>query len=197
MSCSRSGTPPVPHRQSRTSLGRRHHPPPPRDHRDHLRRPDRPTPRAPAFGPVRREHRMDPVCGDQPQPAPRRRHDGRPRPSRRPRRDLRRTIVTCPLGSPNRNAGPCCTCQRTGPGPIPGSGCGTASSVTDYRPRSQPDPTTQPRRPLPKDPPHSGNAGQTSGLNPSAPAHHPHHDQLRSEHSHQADPRIEAKCRRT
>ena len=66
-----------------------------------------------------------------PQPAPRRRHDGRPRPGRR--NGARRCAApssTSPPGSPDPKAGPCCTCPRTGPGPSPGSPCGTASSAT-------------------------------------------------------------------
>ena len=49
----------------------RHHPPPTRDHRNRLRRPDRRTAGAPALGPVRRQLRLDPVRRDRPQPAAR------------------------------------------------------------------------------------------------------------------------------
>ena len=52
----------------------RHHPPPARDHRNHLRRPDRRAVGAPAVRPVRRERCLGDLCGDHPQPAPRRRH---------------------------------------------------------------------------------------------------------------------------
>ena len=51
----------------------RHHPPPPRDHRNRLRRPDRRTPGPHAFGTLRRQLGLDPVRGDRPQPAARRR----------------------------------------------------------------------------------------------------------------------------
>ena len=51
----------------------RHHPPPPRDHRNRLRRPDRRAAGPHALGTLRRELRLDPVRGDRPQPAARRR----------------------------------------------------------------------------------------------------------------------------
>ena len=64
---------------TRTDRGRRHHPPPARDHRNHLRRPDRRTPGPPALGPVRRQQCLGDLRRDHPQPAPRRRHPRQPR----------------------------------------------------------------------------------------------------------------------
>jgi len=57
------------HRPARRS-GRRH-PPPARDHRDRVRRPDRWTAGTHPLGPLRGELRLDPVRGDRPQPAAR------------------------------------------------------------------------------------------------------------------------------
>ena len=57
----------------RTRRRGRHHPPPPRHHRNRVRRPDRRTAGAHALGTLRRELRLDPVRGDRPQPAARRR----------------------------------------------------------------------------------------------------------------------------
>ena len=51
----------------------RHHPPPTRDHRNRVRRPDRRAAGPHPVGPVRRELRLGPVRGDRPQPAARRR----------------------------------------------------------------------------------------------------------------------------
>ncbi len=123
--------PPVPHQQPRAGRGSRHHPPPARDHRDRVRRPDRRTAGPPAVGPVRREQRLGDLRGDHPQPAPRRRHPGRPQPMRWPAaRPCAASSSPSPPGSPDRNAARCCTYPRTGPGPIPGRPCGTASSAT-------------------------------------------------------------------
>ena len=55
----------------------RHHPPPPRHHRNRVRRSDRRTAGTPALGSLRRQLRLDPVRGDRPQPAARRRRPGR------------------------------------------------------------------------------------------------------------------------
>ena len=51
----------------------RHHPPPARDHRNRVRRSDRRTAGPHPVGPFRRQLRLDPVRGDRPQPAARRR----------------------------------------------------------------------------------------------------------------------------
>ena len=64
---------------------RRYHPPPPRHHRNRVRRPHRRTPGAHALGTLRRQLGLDPVRRDRPQPAARRRRAGRRRPRRRPR----------------------------------------------------------------------------------------------------------------
>ena len=58
----------------------RHHPPPPRNHRNRIRRPHRRTAGAHALGTLRRQLGLDPVRGDRPQPAARRR-DSRRRPT--------------------------------------------------------------------------------------------------------------------
>ena len=65
----------------------RHHPPPPRDHRNRVRRPDRRTAGPPAVGTLRRQLRLGAVRGDRPQPAARRRHPRRRPAHPRPRRD--------------------------------------------------------------------------------------------------------------
>ena len=57
----------------------RHHPPPTRHHRNRVRRSDRRTAGPHPLRPLRRQLRLDPVRGDRPQPAARRR-----RPRRRP-----------------------------------------------------------------------------------------------------------------
>ena len=64
---------PVLHQLHRAGRRRRHHPPPPRHHRNHLRRPDRRTAGPHALGALRRQLGLDPVRGDRPQPAARRR----------------------------------------------------------------------------------------------------------------------------
>ena len=76
----------------------RHRPPPPRDHRNRVRRPDRRTPGPPAIRALRRQLRLGVVRRDRAQPAPRRRHPRRPTPHPRPRRD--------PAPPTHRRAGP-------------------------------------------------------------------------------------------
>ena len=71
--------------EHRTDRASRYHPPPTRDHRNHLRRPDRRTAGPSAVGPVRHQRCLGDLRGDHPQPAPRRRHPGRPRPGGGPR----------------------------------------------------------------------------------------------------------------
>jgi hypothetical protein len=97
-------SPPVPHRQSRASLGRRHHSPPPRDHRDHVAGLiDRPLVHLPS-GRFGANAAWTHVCSDQPQPAPRRRHGGRPAQAVARGATLRRTIVKVParIAEPQR-----------------------------------------------------------------------------------------------
>src|SRR6478735_4697711 len=61
----------------------RHRPPPPRDHRDRVRRPDRRTPGPPTVRAFRRQLRLGLVRRHRAQPAARRRHPRRPTPHRR------------------------------------------------------------------------------------------------------------------
>ena len=65
----------------------RHHPPPTRDHRNRVRRPDRRTAGPPALGTLRRQLRLGPVRRDRPQPAARRRRARRRPPHPRTRID--------------------------------------------------------------------------------------------------------------
>ena len=62
---------PVLHQHRPPGRGGRHHPPPTRDHRNRIRRPDRRTAGPLALGPVRRQLRLDSVRRDRPQPAAR------------------------------------------------------------------------------------------------------------------------------
>ena len=76
-------------RSSPTALNRPwppRHPPPARDHRNRLLRPDCRASRASTLGPVRRQRCVDDLRRDHPQPAPRRRHPRQPGPCRGPRR---------------------------------------------------------------------------------------------------------------
>src|SRR5271166_845576 len=68
---------PVLHQLHRTGRRRRYHPPPPRDHRDRVRRPDRRAAGSYAVGALWRQLGLGPVCRDRPQPAARRRHTRR------------------------------------------------------------------------------------------------------------------------
>src|SRR5271166_3483075 len=68
---------PVLHQLHRTGRRRRYHPPPPRDHRDRVRRPDRRAAGSYAVGALWRQLGLGPVCRDRPQPATRRRHPRR------------------------------------------------------------------------------------------------------------------------
>ena len=68
---------PVLHQHRPPGRAGRHHPPPARHHRDRVRRFDRRTAGAPTLGSLRRQCRLDPVCGDRPQPAARCRRPGR------------------------------------------------------------------------------------------------------------------------
>src|SRR3954468_22324776 len=88
--------PPLLHHLDPAHRAGRHRPPPPRDHRNRVRRPDRRTPGPPALGALRRQLGLGPVRRDRAQPAPHRRHPRLrtrrcrgPRP--RPRRDPAQT----------------------------------------------------------------------------------------------------------
>src|SRR4051794_40123873 len=78
--------PPLLHQLDPAHRAGRHRPPPPRDHRNRVRRPDRRTPGPPALRALRRQLRLGPVRRDRAQPAPHRRHPRRPTPHPRPRR---------------------------------------------------------------------------------------------------------------
>ena len=89
----------------------RHHPPPARHHRNRVRRFDRWAAGAPTLGSLRRQRRLDPVCGDRPQPAARCRRPGR-RPAH-PRTRIDATPQDChrpgPAGPPATPTDPALT----------------------------------------------------------------------------------------
>src|SRR4051812_32605726 len=91
--------PPVLHQLDPAHRRGRHRPPPPRDHRNRVRRPDRRTPGPPALRALRRQLRLGAVRRDRPQPAPHRRH---PRLRTRHRKDYSRT----PRPRPRRDPAP-------------------------------------------------------------------------------------------
>jgi Transposase DDE domain group 1 len=76
---------PVLHQLRRATHRRRHHPPAPRHHRNHLRRPDRRPAGAHALRALRRQLGLGAVRRHRPQSAARRRNAGRPRTRRRAR----------------------------------------------------------------------------------------------------------------
>ena len=91
----------------RTGRRGRHHPPPPRDHRNRVRRPDRRPAGAHALGAFRRQLRLGAVRGDRPQPAARRRRTwpAAATPAPAERRCAARSSTSRP-GWPARNADP-------------------------------------------------------------------------------------------
>ena len=95
---------PVLHRHRRAGRCRRYHPPPPRHHRNRVRRPHRRTAGAYALGTLRRELGLDPVRGDRAQPAARHRRARRRAHTAARGATLRRRIVNIParLARPQR-----------------------------------------------------------------------------------------------
>ena len=100
--------PPVLHQLDAADRTGRHRPPPSRDHRNRVRRPDRRALGAPAVRALRRQLRLGTVRRDRAQPAPRRRHPRWPRPRRRPGRDPAPTTDhrARPTGPPRPHARP-------------------------------------------------------------------------------------------
>ena len=144
----------------------RHRPPPPRDHRNRVRRPDRRTPGPPALRALRRQLRLGAVRRDRAQPAPRRRHPRRPTPRPRPRRD-----PAPPTHRRARPTGP--TRPHTRPAPTQPLALGArmaAAVEPDHRAQPTSRRLTPPRRHRPEHP-ISGRAGQTSdsGTPPTPP----------------------------
>ena len=137
----------------------RHRPPPPRHHRNRVRRPDRRTLGPPAVGTLRRQLRLGALCGDRTQPAPRCRHPRRPRPHPRPRRD-----PAPPHHRRARPTGPTRPHTRAAPTQPLALGARMAAAVG---PHHRPQPTRHCLTPTHRQPgpstPTSGKAGQTSG----------------------------------
>ena len=140
----------------------RHRPPPPRDHRDRVRRPHRRAPGPPTVRAFRRQLRLDALRRDRPQPAPRRRHPRRPTPHPRPRRDPAPTV-----DQRARPAGPTRPRTRAAPTQPVALGARLAAAVgPDHRPHHRTQPTRRCLTPTRRKPgpstPISGKAGQTS-----------------------------------
>ena len=127
--------PPVLHQHRPADRAGRHRPPPSRDHRNRVRRPDRRALGAPAIRALRRQLRLGTVRRDRAQPAPCRRHPRWPRPRRRPGRNPAPTTDHRPRPTgPPPPAHPSCTYPAAGPGRPPGSGCSTRPSATAHPP---------------------------------------------------------------
>ena len=122
----------------------RHRPPPSRDHRNRVRRPDRRALGAPALRALRRQLRLGPVRRDRAQPAPRRRHPRRPRPPRRPGRDPAPTADHRPR--PTRPTRP-----RARPAPTQPLALGTRMAPA-MGPGHRPQPTRHRLTPIPPTP---------------------------------------------
>ena len=165
--------PPVLHQFDAADRTGRHRPPPPRDHRNRVRRPDRRAPGAPAVRALRRQLRLGTVRRDRAQPAPHRRHPRWPRPHRRPGRDPAPTTDHRP-----RPTGPPRPHARPAPTQPLALGAHMAPAVgPDHRPQptrrclTPIPPATRPEHPI------SGRAGQTS--DPGTPPDTNPHDQLK------------------
>ena len=136
--------PPVLHQLDPAHRAGRHRPPPPRDHRNRVRRPDRRTPGPPALRALWRQFRLGAVRRDRAQPAPRCRHPRRPTPRPRPRRD--------PAPPTHRRAGPPGpTRTPSRPAPTHRMALGTRmAAAMGPSPRPHPSHLTPPRPHRPK-----------------------------------------------
>jgi hypothetical protein len=165
--------PPVLHQFDAADRTGRHRPPPSRDHRNRVRRPDRRALGAPAIRALRRQLRLGTVRRDRAQPAPCRRHPRWPRPRRRPGRDPAPTTDhrPRPTGPPRPHARPAPT-QPLALGAHLAPAVGPDHRPQPTRRRLTPiPPATRPEHPI------SGKAGQTSDS--GMPPHINRHDQLK------------------
>lgn len=158
---------PVSHRLRRITRRCRYHPPPPRDHRNRIRRPHRRTPGTPAFRPVRRELGLDPVRRDLPQPAAR---------GRRPCRGCARSGPRCHAAPAHRQhpspPGPTPTPTHPAPTGALALGAALAHIVAQHhwiQPTSQHNPLTTRRKARPRPQEKLGRPAATRCPRPETP----------------------------